>query len=358
LWAPRLSPPTVLPPLLILLLLPQLGAPTVTPREGPVSLPPGSVAELLEAVDLDGPRATLDLAWPDWSDRGPDGWGAEAPWRHWVELVRDEASAATPDPRRRAQLAALARAQGRDADAWRHLVACRAEPPIVAALFPLFLPGVPASVLAGGEPWPEDVLLCPALPPSDDPRGGLRALHRLSLTHAGFRVGGATIDLSLRIDGDGAGVTLHHLQGPPVRVRARPPLPGGVDAGLLFVDWERTDADATLPGLTLDAEDPEHSVWLTFHRPRSRWPTPREPRIGPGRTLVVVDPEGDPALRRSAEALGELLGMPAQVVGERPTTGTGLEPLVLAFDEPAARERKWVAMLGQAERLALSSGSR
>ena len=38
------------------------------------------------------------------------------------------------------------------------------------ANYPLFLPGVPAGVLAGGEPWPEDVLLRPALPPSDSSR--------------------------------------------------------------------------------------------------------------------------------------------------------------------------------------------
>lgn len=339
-----------------LALLAQIGAPTVTPRGGSVSLPPGRIAELLEAVDLDGPRASLTLRWPDWADRGPGGWGGEAPWRRWVELVRAEAAAAEPDPGRRAELAALARAQGRDADAWRHLLACRADPKVVAALFPLFLPGVPADVLAAGEPWPEGVLLRPALPPTDDPRGGLRVLRGLSLEHAGFRVGEARVSLALRVDGDGCGVTLRHLSGPTVPVRARPPMPHGVDPGLLFVDWERTDPGADVPALTLTGEQPEHSVWITFHRPNSRWPAPLDPRPGLGRELVVVVPVEEPALRRSAEALGELLEMPVRVVPGRPVAGEGPEPLVLSFDEPEGRERKWIAMLGQAEDFVLGPG--
>lgn len=357
------APATLQSPPVLLLAFPlavlsQIGAPTVTPRGGAVSLPPGAIAALLETVDLEGPQAELDLRWPDWTDRGPGGWGGVAPWRRWVELVRAEAAASAPDAKRRAALATLARAQGRDADAWQHLLACAADPGVVAALFPLFLPGVPADVLAGGEPWPEDVLLRPALPPTDDPRGGLRVLRGLSLEHAGFGVGGARVALALRVDGDGCGVTLRHLSGPMVRVRARPPLPRGVDPGLLFVDWERTDPGAELPSLTLTAEEPEHSVWITFHRPKERWPAPLEPRPGLDRELVLVVPEEDGALRRSAEALGELLEMPVRVVRERPAQGEGPEPLVLSFDEPAGRERKWIAMLGQAEDFVLGRARR
>jgi len=342
------------------LLLAVLQTEGVSPRDGLVTLPPGAVAELLEHVDLAAPRRPFELAWPEWSDRTGTGWGSELPWRRWVELVRAEAAARIPDAARRAELAALARIQGRDGDAWAHLLACASDPPTVAALFPLFLPGVPLELVGSSAPWPEGLLLRPALPPADDPRAPLRVLSGRAFEQRSVAVSGARFTLRVEVDRDGTGVYLTHLEGEPARVRVVAPVPQGIDPGLLFADWEKLDRNDEPVEFSLGGDAPEHSLWLTFHPPGARWPTPRSEALSalrPERGLVLLTPRtGDPLLARFAEALAELFGIPARVASEIPRA-PGLEPLVMNLEEAQGGERKLVSLIGLAESFALERRS-
>jgi len=348
----------------VLLLAGAQSSELVTPRGGPVSLPAGAVAELLEGVDLAAPRRAPALSWPEWSDRSPSGWGGELAWRRWVELVRAEAAAEAPVPARRAELAALARLQGRDGDAWLHLLGCASDPALVAALFPLFSPGVPLAQLAAGEPWPEGVLLRPALPPADGSM--LRDLAGRALEHRSVRIGAATLLLRTEVDGTGVAVSLTHVAGPAVRVRVAPPasaaLPAGIDPGQLFADWEKLENGDEPVELSLTSELVEHSLWLTFRPRETRWPTPRAHMLAglqPERELVLVSARGDePVLARFAEALSELFGIRARLtVDDRlavsPAGAGSLEPLVLRLDTGAVGERKLASLIGLAESFAL-----
>jgi hypothetical protein len=366
------SPHTPRPAALLLTWLPlvpapagQADVPLVRPRAGAITLPVGDVADVLEQLEL--PVAPVELAsalWPEWGERTELGWGAELPWRRWVELVRAEAGARQPDPRRRAELAVLARLQGRDADAWRHLVTCREEPGLVTRLLPFFIPGVPLSSLASQAPLPDGVLLTPALPPAtEDPRGSLRALVGRVLEHDDVSVAGARLALRVRCEPDGLEVVLRHRAGPAVHVRISPPCPPGVDPGLLFADWERQPAGQRTAEFLLEPGSDEHTLWLTFHPREARWPQPPPERLArpaPERVLLVRSERGDePHLRRFAEALAELYGSPAALVARAaPLPELLLEPLVIDLGSGSpADERKLAAMLSLAEGLALSRGA-
>ena len=327
-----------------------------------VTVPPGRVADVLAALPSDVRPARLERAWPAWSDRSPDGFGGEVAWRRWVELVRAEAAAATSAPERRAELAVLARLQGRDGDAWAHLVACARDPARVAALLPLFSPGVPLAELARAGPLPDGVLLTPALPPCDDARAGLRCLAGKRIERREFEVGAARLSLAVSVDRDGLEVALRHLAGGAVRVRVVPPLPRGVEPGPLLADWEKLPDHEGPVEFALDASQPEHSLWLTFRPPTERWPSPRLETLaapGPGREIVLVSPRGDePVLARFAEALSELLDAPAALRAEGFRPATPREPLVLHFGGGPSDERKLIELVGLAEAFALRAPNR
>ena len=334
-----------------------------TPGAGLVALPHGRVAEMLERLGEAAPEKDPHLGppWPAWDDRSPAGWGGEVAWRRWVELLRAEAAARPSTPSRRAELACLARLQGRDGDAWGHLLACEAEPGLVAALLPHFSPGVPRELL-DEKTLPDGVVLTPALPPVDEARAGLRWLAGTKIERREFTVGEARCALTVSVDRDGLEVSVRHLSGGPARVRVSAPLPGGVEPGLLFADWEKLPGHVGPVEFRLDAESNEHSLWLTFQPPRVRWPSPplamlRAPL--PGQELWLVSPRGDePHLQRFAEALSELFGLVARGcdAGKRPPPG--LEPIVLRFDPGPASERMLVDLIGLAEALALSAPDR
>jgi len=335
----------------------------VTPGAGLVSLPPGRVAEMLERLGDAAPEAgTLGDPWPAWDDRTSAGWGGEPAWRRWVELVRLEAEARTSLPERRAQLACLARLQGRDGDAWAHLLACESEPGVVAALLPLFSPGVPRTLLDQRGALPDGVLLSPALPPGEERRTSLRWLAGRRIERREFDVGLARCALEVSVDPDGLEVSLRHLSGGAARVRVLAPLPRGIEPGLAFADWEKLPGDAGPVEFLLDAESNEHSLWQTFHPPEARWPSPPLETLGAltrGREILLESPRGDePELRRFAEALSELLGIEARACAAESRSVAGLEPLVLRFAPGPVGERMLVDFLGLAEAFALSAPDR
>src|SRR5262245_9519678 len=342
----------------------------VTPGAGLVSLPPGRVAEMLDRIgdaatepgELGPGALALGEPWPAWDARTSTGWGGEPVWRRWVELVRAEANAAASAPPRRAQLALVARLQGRDGDAWAHLVACEPDPGLVAALLPLFTPGVPRALLGQRGALPDGVLLTPSLPPADDPRAGLRWLAGKRIERTEFEVGAARCSLTVSVEPDGIEVTVHHLSGGAARVRVQAPLPRGVEPGLAFADWEKLPPGSGPTEFRLDAESNEHSLWVTFHPPGARWPSPRLDSISalnPGREILLESPRGDePELHRFAEALSELLGVEARATAPGSLPRAGLEPLVLRFDPGPSRERMLADLIGLAEAFALSAPDR
>jgi len=352
---------------LLALLVPLCGARSaqdenVVPGPGTVSLPRGALALALDGVEPGTVARTGLRPWPAWSDRSVAGWGGEATWRRWVELVRAERAAARPDPARRAELARVARLQGRDGDAWQHLAATAEDPAWLVTLLPLFLPGVPENELARSGPLPDGVLLSPSLPPSDFPGAGLRQLAGTRVEALDFEVGAAHVSLALRVERDGLEVKLVHRAGGPARVRVVPPLPRGVEAGLLFADWEKQAGPHVTVEFTLTAEEPEHILWLSFHPPRDHLANPPLAQLrapGPERTLLVLSPDGnEPQLVGFAGAMEELLGLPARVVTAAHQPAPGLEPLVLQLDSSPSGERRLVHWLGLAERHLLAPRDR
>lgn len=319
-------------------------------------LPAGRVAELLAALAPDEPERDFELGWPAWSDRSLAGWGGERAWRRWVELLRAEAAGASA-PERRAELAVLARLQGRDGEAWEHLRACAREPGLVAALLPLFSPGVPPEWLGRNDPLPDGVLLAPALPPSDEPRAGLRFLAGTRIERLEFAVGAARLALRVSVDRDGLEVSVRHLGGGATRVRVLPPLPRGIDPGQLLADWEKLPGHVGPVEFVLDAEASEHSLWLAFLPPAERWPSPPVEALrppAPGSEIVLVSArDGEPLLARFAEALSELLGVPAAVRAPGFRSRAELEPLVMRFGDGSRAERKLLEYIGLAEAFAL-----
>lgn len=334
----------------------------VTPGAGWVTLPPGPVAEALERLAPTAPALPIGRPWPLWEDRTDTGWGGEAAWRRWVELVRAETPPRPSAPARRAELAVLARLQGRDGEAWVHFLACGAEPGLQQTLLPLFTPGVPQELLGHAGPLPDGVLLAPALPPTRDVHAGLRWLAGTKIERNEFAVGTARCALSVAVDRDGLEVKLRHLGGGPAQVRVRAPLPRGIDPGLLFADWEKRPGEAGALSFTLDSEASEHSLWLTFHPPAERWPNPRLETLtalAPGREVWLVSSRGDePHLARFAEALGELLDHPSQLRPEGARAMPGLEPLVLHFPEGPGGERRLVEFVGLVEAFLLGTPGR
>jgi hypothetical protein len=326
----------------------------VTPGPGTVSLPRGAAAQALDELERGTAAKPFPYAWPAWDERSSAGWGGEPTWRRWVELLRAERAAATSDPARRAELALVAHLQGRHGEAWVHFTAAANEPAYLATLLPLFMPGVPVALATSAEPLPDGVLLTPALPPSDVPGAGLRQLAGTRLEALSFRIGAATVRLALSVDRDGLEIKLVHLSGGSARVRVLPPVPPGIEPGQVFADWEKRPGALVPIEFTLTAEDPEHTLWLTFQAPRDHLPNPplefmRTPDAARG--ILVLSPGGnEPHLAAFTHALSELFEIPCELFPAEHVPRAGLEPLTIRLDTSSDGERRLAHWLGHAER--------
>jgi hypothetical protein len=324
-----------------------------------IAAPPGPVATRLAELDPQSPPMQLGPVWAAWEDHSEQGWGAEEPWRRWVELLRAERVAR--DPSRSAALAELALNQGRDGDAWNYWLEAARSSGWGAALLPLFIPGALEPKARGRREFSDGVLLRPALPPTADLDAGLRQMAGTALELGEFGVGAARCALRVAVNNDGLEVLVRHVAGGAARVRVAAPLPRGVEPGTLLADWERQPAGTTTAEFALDAENNEHSLWLGF-RPRAvRWPSPPREQLralAPGRRVYVVGSPEELRLARLAEALGELLGVDARFTPALPKSAPDVEPLVLELSAGPARERKLAELIGLVEAFVLGPAGR
>ena len=115
-----------------------------------VVLPAGPMSTLFQSLEestlVASPPSELGAPRPRWEDRSQEGWGGLDAWTRWTDLVRLEAEARNApglsqnadalqeQARRRVQLALLAKDQGRDADAWSHLISAGRSPLVLTAL--------------------------------------------------------------------------------------------------------------------------------------------------------------------------------------------------------------------------------
>lgn len=385
-----LSSVMILPALLLALAPSFLPAPRgseTAPADDPATgsllrLSSGHAATLWAEVDEELEPATLPAPWPEWSDRSAAGWGGPDPWHLWVAAVRAEAAGSKSDPVARAALARFALARGRYAEAWAHFEAAGSAPDVLAAIAPVFFPGVPAGhpVVAGGTPAPLEcgVLLRPALPPPHTSGPVPPPQEEHMLEHPGFEVGGARISMKLILERDGVQVDLRHLAGEAVTLRVVLPLPPGEEIGVTYRNWTRLlDPAAPIevrlapaaapppPPIDPDAEEAEEpedfstaELWGRFRRREGAWPS-RLPATRPAPLelggIAILAPPGAPAyLDHVADALAALLDTTCTLHRGFTVPPSGpLTPLVLRLDTPDAGERKLAALLSLAERFAL-----
>lgn len=336
------------------------GSQRPTGERARVELPEGPAAKAVAGIGPDTvplPAETLPdpqlFASPDPSAK------AEA-WARWAELVAAEAAAPEPEPARRAALALLAHAQGRDEDAWEHLARTAADPRATAAVLPFLWPGVPAgtAVEAGARPapLPAGVLLAPSLPPGGGEAASGHAAP-VRVRWEGLRVGEARVDLELAVEPTGVELTAAHAAGPPVTVRALLPAPAGREIRVTYVDWMRQD-DPSLPlQVRLSSADEEAHVLFGRYAPRPvRYPRPLD-RLRPkslelGGLWLVPAAQGpsDGELDAAASAFERVLDVSCRVRRAPPADAEPFPGLAVHLGAGAERARTlaWLAGLAEA----------
>ncbi len=285
----------------------------------------------------------------------------------WSQWARAVAQCSTPGPASSAArmwLAAFARLQNRDDDAWEHLSHAGGEAAALSQVLPMLVPGAARSELERGA-WPvldDGALLAPALPP---PAGaasevvlGTGRPRRGWASCEGFRVGAATLSLRVTVESDGVQVELGHLAGGPARVRVLLPEAPDFELSVEYVDWVRQEGPRAPRDVALEPGG-EPVVLFGRWRPRKiEWPTqlPRGPSAqldGPG--ILIQAAQGDD-LSGPARGLSELLGRAVQPLAVRP--GAQREPwagIVVDLSDPVEKKRKLAGIIGLAERFALAA---
>ncbi|QDV07877.1 hypothetical protein Poly30_34110 [Planctomycetes bacterium Poly30] len=175
---------------------------------------------------------------------------ADFPWKEWARAL-DQLTPRSPGTEsepgqatRREASAALIRfalEDRRAEDAFRWLRGLGADDPeALAGLLPTLFPGVPTDteLLPGGRipPLKSGAVLRPQLPPEPHAPEG-RGLSRRA-TCRGLVIGGATLDLVLKLDGSGVVAEFTHRDGPEVTFVVQLPSPAGKRLKSLYVDWD------------------------------------------------------------------------------------------------------------------------
>jgi hypothetical protein len=324
---------------------------------GAVELPPGPAADATARI----PAGTAPAPLPAVAD---DAWTKPAAWKRSAELLSAEATSAKPDPARRAELALLALAQHRYADAWIRYAECADSAPTLAALLPHFLPGVPVSQ-AASVPLAADpsivAVLAPALPPFVagaplPPRGYVQ--HR-AMRIDRVAVGGSVLAMRVSVENEGVQIDLDHVEGPPVKVAVRFPEDPEYGYSDEYVDWFRQDRRGVPHEVALKAGDETHTLYARFEPRKPDWPT-KEPDLVPaqlenGSILFLSGPTAEQ--RALADAVAAFLrDGPLKIEARRAESRAAApEPFGVAIDLTidADRARKLAWLAGSVERRVL-----
>jgi hypothetical protein len=322
----------------------------------PIELPSGPVADATARI----PPGTAYAALPVIAE---DAWMSPAAWKRCGELLVGEASAPKPDSARRAELALLALAQHRYADAWTRYAECADSAPTLAALLPHFLPGLPVSRAANAA-LADGAVLAPALPPflADAPLPPRGFVQRRAMRIARVAVGGAVLALRVSVENEGVQIDLDHVEGPPVKVAIRFPEDPEFGFSDEYVDWFRQDQRGVPHEVALKAGDDTHTLYARFEPRRPDWPT-KEPDLVPaqlenGTVLLLSGPS--PEERALADAVAAFLrdGPLAIQARRADSRAAAPEPFGVAIDLTSARDRarKLAWLAGAVERRALDRG--
>ncbi len=287
----------------VLLLLLQT-APAAPPAR--FELPAGPLASLVTSLDPATAPAGLPAA-----DLSAD-WRDPATCERWRAALAAAVEHGAGERVARARLSVLALRQSRDDDAWRHLEIAGADPALLAALLPHFLPGVDASTAAGagGLPptLPDGVVLTPATPPRT--RAVERGrVERRSMRVRGLRVGDAVIGMHVVVEPEGVQVDLEHISGGSARVAVRLPREAGFGIANEYVDWFQAEQRGVAHVVTLQPGDEPHTLYGRFEPRPDELPValpPAAPAVL-GLGGLEIRPEPGPEGLARAEALARAL---------------------------------------------------
>ncbi len=278
--------------------------------------------------------------------------------------------------RARADLALLALAQDRAADAWDHFTRAAIDPAVAAALLPRFLPGIPVGADLGagglGGPLPDGVELAPATPPNTRAieRG---RIERRAMRVRGLRVGDAVLGLRIAVEPEGVQIDVEHISGGPARVAVKLPTEPGFGFANEYVDWFQAEKRGVAHVLEIRPGDEEHTLYGRFE-PREEVPRIALPVAAPAAVElggIAIRPEPGAEGRARAGALARALGgaplaLKARIVETGGhagnTTGPGSEagaaksgwsPILVDLADPRTSAAKVAALCGALERFTL-----
>ncbi|MCA9001106.1 MAG: hypothetical protein KDB61_04220 [Planctomycetes bacterium] len=240
-------------------------------------------------------------------------------WSRAMAQVGEPETALEDRVRARLTLCLIAKAQGRDQDAWHHFERLGDGPGAVARALPHLWPGVPFQVNPGPGgrlQLPANVALQPAfhLLPEDEGRAGTGPQ---SMTWTGgLRVGSEALDLRSTLQPEGLEMDLWNRGAAACNLRVTLPTPRNFEAAYTYSDWEQTeDAQAGI-SIQLPAQreepwtlfcrlKPAFEAWPGLPKNRSDWFQDRELRL-------VLDKDEVPSedMQALAQALSDRLQIP------------------------------------------------
>jgi hypothetical protein len=345
-------------------------APLCLCQAAPLAPPPGAAERSLLGLSGWGeqelatrlaaePRGPLPVErWP--RQFSPALYERERPFERWAELQhlvsRPDAPAAA-----HAERCLLMLAQGRHDDAWRALAELP-EAAQVAALWPRFLPGLPASPAAWRLELAPGGILRPTLPPpvDGDPRVLLEP--RRAEVH-GLLVGESRVDLvfDLRLEGYEISVSLR--AGPAVEFACVLPCPAGFERFAEYADWVRIDPPGSPLPVKLTPGGEPWRLWGRFLQVTQRYPSTlpdlsaglpgRIQRAGLELVLDPNSPEGE-CMRALAPALADLFQVPVGILelGAIPSAADPVRLRLLPGPDLEVKLGRLLSLAEQAYRLA------
>ncbi|MDZ4774623.1 MAG: hypothetical protein SGI72_15965 [Planctomycetota bacterium] len=332
--------------------------------------PPGAVSDAVAQLTL----ATIPAETPQDLGRKTQvpalsnrAWQSAETWSHWSALVELEGQSVHPDPERRARLALLAGAQGRAEDAWQHTSQI-SDPRWLAAILPVFLPGVPAESAIGsggaGGALADGVVLSPSLPPSSQVARTDGRVDRRAMSVRSFQVGRAFVSMRVSVEAEGVQIDVKHLSGESAKLSVV--IPSSADYAFAdeYVDWYRQDTMRVPHAIELEPGEAEHTIYGRFE-PRAKLETSGVPRALPGSvreggvwfTLPLDDPDRALLVKIAetidARGFGFHLG-----VREITTKTPSFSGVTFALDDVATRAEKLAWLASAIERFVLSPAPR